>query len=51
MVDRMGYRWSIISNLVFLIPVIAIQVFAINKPMLFMGSVLASVPFGAFQTM
>ena len=51
LVDRMGYRNSIISGLVFITPIIALVTFAPNKPALLIGEILCGVPWGVFSTL
>ena len=51
LVERIGYRYALMSNYALVIPFIAIQAFANNLPMLFAGGLLAGIPFGVFSTM
>lgn len=48
MIDRYGYRKTLIVNYAFCIPVIFLMFFAQNKEMLLFGGLLIGLPFGTF---
>ncbi|KJR87468.1 MFS transporter, SP family, general alpha glucoside:H+ symporter [Sporothrix schenckii 1099-18] len=49
--DRFGYRATILGALALMVAFIFVLVFAQNVGMLFAGSVLCGLPWGAFQTL
>lgn len=51
MIDRFGYRKTLLANYVIIMPFIAINVFAQNKPMLLVGGILTGIPWGLFSTL
>ncbi|ODQ80425.1 hypothetical protein BABINDRAFT_48916 [Babjeviella inositovora NRRL Y-12698] len=50
-VDRVGYRWTLIGSLTMVIGFIFILFFAENLGMLAAGEILLGLPWGAFQTL
>ena len=51
LIDRFGYRRSLLLNLFLMIPFIAIVTFAPDKPVLLVGELLCGVPWGVFSTL
>ena len=51
LIERFGYRKSLMGNYVLICPFIAISAFAQNLPMLFVGGLLQGIPFGVFSTL
>ncbi|WVQ95848.1 hypothetical protein IAU59_002947 [Kwoniella sp. CBS 9459] len=51
LVDRFGYKWSIIGNMVVLAPIIALVTFAPNLGALLAGEILCGIPWGVFSTL
>ena len=51
LIDRFGYRKSLLLNLFLMIPFIAIVTFAPNKAVLLVGELLCGVPWGVFSTL
>lgn len=49
--DRIGYRWTIVSALAFLMLSIQLSFFAVNIQMLLAGQILCGIPWGVFQTL
>lgn len=50
-IDRFGYRKTLLFNYAIIMPFIAINVFAQNKPMLLCGGILCGIPWGLFSTL
>lgn len=51
LVDRLGYRKTILINLLLMFPFISLVTFAPNKPALLMGEILCGLPWGVFSTL
>lgn len=51
LVDRVGYKWSILGNLIFICPLIGLITFAPNKGALLAGELLCGIPWGVFSTL
>ena len=51
LVDRFGYKWSILGNLAFMTPLIGLITFAPNKGALLAGELLCGIPWGVFSTL
>ncbi|WWC85147.1 uncharacterized protein L201_000004 [Kwoniella dendrophila CBS 6074] len=51
LVDRFGYKYSILGNLVILAPIIALVTFAPNLGALLAGEILCGIPWGVFSTL
>ena len=49
--DRIGYRWTMVSALTFLLLSIHLSFFAVNIQMLLAGQILCGIPWGVFQTL
>lgn len=49
--DRIGYRWTMVSALVFLMLSITLSFFALNIRMLLAAQILCGIPWGVFQTL
>jgi SP family general alpha glucoside:H+ symporter-like MFS transporter len=49
--DRVGYRWTMVSALTFLMFSIHLSFFAVNIQMLLAGQILCGIPWGVFQTL
>jgi SP family general alpha glucoside:H+ symporter-like MFS transporter len=49
--DRIGYRWTMVSALTFLLLTILLLFFAVNIQMLLAGQILCGIPWGVFQTL
>lgn len=49
--DRIGYRWTIVSALAFLLLSIFLAFFAVNIRMLLAAQILCGIPWGVFQTL
>jgi SP family general alpha glucoside:H+ symporter-like MFS transporter len=50
-VDRFGYKKSILGNLAFMTPLIGLITFAPNKGALLAGELLCGIPWGVFSTL
>jgi MFS transporter, SP family, general alpha glucoside:H+ symporter len=50
-VDRMGYKWTMLSNLLFLVPWIGLVTFSPNLGALTAGEILCGLQWGIFSTM
>ena len=51
MVDRWGYKRTILANLIFILPLIALVTFAPNRGALLAGEILCGLPWGVFSTL
>ncbi|KAK6910431.1 hypothetical protein I203_104463 [Kwoniella mangroviensis CBS 8507] len=51
LVDRFGYKYSILGNLILLAPIIALVTFAPNLGALLAGEILCGIPWGVFSTL
>jgi SP family general alpha glucoside:H+ symporter-like MFS transporter len=51
LVDRFGYKISIVGNLFVLVPIIGLVTYAPNKGALLAGEILCGVPWGVFSTL
>jgi SP family general alpha glucoside:H+ symporter-like MFS transporter len=51
MVDRWGYKITILSNLVFMCPIIGLVTFAPNLGALLAGEIILGLPWGVFSTL
>jgi SP family general alpha glucoside:H+ symporter-like MFS transporter len=51
MVDKLGYKKTILANLVFMCPFIGLVAFAPNKGALLAGEILCGLPWGVFSTL
>ncbi|RSH91595.1 hypothetical protein EHS25_008964 [Saitozyma podzolica] len=51
LVQRLGYRWSLILNLALMIPFIGIVAFSPNRTVLLVGELLCGLPWGTFSTL
>ncbi|WWC61507.1 uncharacterized protein I303_104091 [Kwoniella dejecticola CBS 10117] len=51
LVDRVGYKYSILGNLIILAPIIALVTFAPNLGALLAGEILCGIPWGVFSTL
>jgi SP family general alpha glucoside:H+ symporter-like MFS transporter len=49
--DRIGYRWTLISSMIFLFLSILLLFFAVNIQMLLAAEILCGIPWGVFQTL
>lgn len=49
--DRIGYRWTMVSALVFLMLSIMLSFFALDIRMLLAAQILCGIPWGVFQTL
>lgn len=49
--DRIGYRWTIVSALTFLLLSILLAFFAVNIRMLLAAQIICGIPWGVFQTL
>ncbi|KUL82442.1 hypothetical protein ZTR_11214 [Talaromyces verruculosus] len=49
--DRIGYRWTLFSSLVFLFLCINLLFFAVDIQMLLAAEILCGIPWGVFQTL
>ncbi|KAJ5812010.1 hypothetical protein N7474_008311 [Penicillium riverlandense] len=49
--DRIGYRWTMVSALAFLLLSILLSFFAVNIRMLLAAQILCGIPWGIFQTL
>lgn len=50
-VDRFGYKKSILGNLLFMCPLIGLITFAPNKGALLAGELLCGIPWGVFSSL
>jgi SP family general alpha glucoside:H+ symporter-like MFS transporter len=50
-VDKFGYKLSILGNLAFMTPLIGLITFAPNKGALLAGELLCGIPWGVFSTL
>ncbi|KAJ6089245.1 hypothetical protein N7467_004461 [Penicillium canescens] len=49
--DQIGYRWTIVSALTFLMLSISLPFFAVNIRMLLAAQIVCGIPWGVFQTL
>jgi hypothetical protein len=51
LIDRLGYRKSLLINMAMMIPFIGIVTFAPNRIVLLVGEILCGIPWGVFSTL